>query len=94
LTFYGSQKSLRQTFEDHVNGPAMEVNQSIDYKILKDAWFVVSGTFGMSGQRAGFCTKGVKKGEDVIMMRLHYDEENTPFSDETLTAISRSFDGK
>lgn len=94
LTFYDSQKSLRQTFEDHVNGPAMEVNQSIDYKVLKDTSFVVSGIFGAPGQRAGFYTKGVKHGRGFVIMRLHYNEENTPLSDETLTAISRSFDGK
>jgi hypothetical protein len=36
LTFYDSDKSLRQTFEDHVAGAAAEVNQNIDYKVLKD----------------------------------------------------------
>jgi len=93
LTFYDSQKSLRQAFEDHVNGPAMEVNQNIDYKVLKDTWFVVSGIFGGPGQRAGFYTKGIKHGRSIVIMRLHYNEENSPLSDETLTAISRSFDG-
>jgi class 3 adenylate cyclase len=93
LTFYDSDKSLRQTFEDHVAGAAAEANQNIDYKALKDTWFVVSGTFGPPGQRAGFYTKGVKKVKNVIIMRLHYSEENYPFTDDTLTAISRSFDG-
>jgi hypothetical protein len=93
LTFYDSQKSLRQTFMDHLNGPAAEVSQNIDYKILKDSWFVVSGIFGAPGQRAGFYTKGVKHGRGIVIMRLHYNEENGPLSDETLTAISRSFDG-
>jgi hypothetical protein len=94
LTFYDSQKSLRQTFEDHVNGPAAEVNQNIDYKVLKDTWFVVSGDFGAPGQRAGFYTKGVKYGRGIVIMRLRYGGEESPLSDETLTAISRSFDGK
>jgi class 3 adenylate cyclase len=93
LTFYDSDKSLRQTFEDHVAGAAAEVSQNIDYKVLKDTWFVVSGTFGPPGHRAGFYTKGVKKAKNVIMMRLHYSEENYPFADDALTAISRSFDG-
>jgi hypothetical protein len=93
LTFYDSQKSLRQTFEDHLHGPAAEVNQKIDYKVLKDTWFVVSGIFGAPGQRAGFYTKGVKHRGGVVIMRLRYNEESGPLSDETLTAISRSFDG-
>jgi sugar lactone lactonase YvrE len=93
LAFYASDKSLRQTFEDHVKGRAAEVNQNIDYKVLKDTWFVVSGMFGPQGQRVGFYTKGVKKGKNVIMMRLHYNEENSPLTDDMLTAMSRSFDG-
>jgi hypothetical protein len=93
LTFYDSDKSLRQTFEEHVAGAAAEANQTIDYKVLKDTWFVVSGIFGPPGQRKGFYTKGVKKGKKVVVMRLHYSEENYPFADDTLTAMSRSFDG-
>jgi hypothetical protein len=93
LIFYDSDKSLRQTFEYHVAGAAAEANQTIDYKVLKDTWFVVSGIFGPPGQRKGFYTKGVKKGKKVVVMRLHYSEENYPFADDTLTAISRSFDG-
>ena len=40
---------------------------TIDYKVLKDTWFVVSGD-----SDTHYYTKGVKRGDNVIVMALEY----------------------
>jgi hypothetical protein len=72
---------------------AGQKNRHVQYKLLKDSWFVVSGT-DASGV-GGFYWKGIRAPTGgVNLMRLNYPENSTPLSDETLTAISRSFTGK
>ena len=72
---------------------AGQKNRHVQYKLLKDSWFVVSGT-DASGM-GGFYWKGIRAPTGgVNLMQLNYPENSTPLSDETLTAISRSFTGK
>ena len=64
-------------------------NKTVHYRVLRDNWFVVSGT---EGER-GFYVKGVKKGKLVVMISLDYVENASPLKTETLLMMSRSFDG-
>jgi serine/threonine protein kinase len=64
-------------------------NRAVPYKILKSTWFVVSG----DEQGRGFYLKCVAPERHLIFMLLEYDEENCAISKESLTAMSRSFDG-
>jgi WD40 repeat protein len=62
---------------------------TIDYKVLKDTWFVVSGD-----SDTHYYTKGVKRGDNVIVMELGYEGDAcNDVADATLTEISRKFDG-
>jgi WD40 repeat protein len=62
---------------------------TIDYKVLKDTWFVVSG----DSDTTGYYTKGVKRGDNVIVMQLEYTGSACNLPDAMLTEISRKFDG-
>jgi len=85
-----AQQYKRCATEEIVAG---QKNRHVQYKLLKDSWFVVSGT-DASGV-GGFYWKGIRVPTGgVNLMRLNYPENSTPLSDETLTVISRSFTGK
>jgi len=62
---------------------------TIDYKVLKDTWFVVSG----DSDTTGYYTKGVKRGRDVVAMQLEYTGDACNIPDPMLTEMSRNFDG-
>jgi len=62
---------------------------TIDYKVLKDTWFVVSG----DSDTTGYYIKGVKRGDNVIVMELEYTGSACNIPDAMLTEISRKFDG-
>jgi hypothetical protein len=64
-------------------------HRTIDYKVLKETWFVVSG----DSDTTGYYTKGVKRGDTVIVMELEYTGDACNISDAMLTEISRKFDG-
>ena len=96
LEFYDSNESLTKNYRSRIADSAEAQGRTIEYKILKENWFVVSGKFGPDAKHAanmGFYTKAVKKGPKVIFMHLRYKEEDPLISDEVLTAMSRSFDG-
>jgi Sulfatase-modifying factor enzyme 1/TIR domain len=61
---------------------------TIDYKVLKETWFVVSGD-----SDTHYYTKGVKRGDNVIVMALEYTGSCNDIADAMLTEISRKFDG-
>jgi hypothetical protein len=61
---------------------------TIDYKVLKDTWFVVSGD-----SETHYYTKGVKRGDNVILMELEYTGNCNDIADAMLTEMSRKFDG-
>lgn len=86
-----SSQALRNGFEqwaaDHTK---TEPAKSVDYKVLRDDWFVVSGE--KNGR--GFYVKAVAKKDVLVFMHFECDENNYPVSKETLTAMSRAFDGK
>jgi hypothetical protein len=64
-------------------------HRTIDYKVLKESWFVVSG----ESDTSGYYTKGVKRGGDVIVMQLEYTGDVCNITDAILTEMSRKFDG-
>ena len=69
-------------------------SKTVQYKVLRPTWFVVSGDLGPEADSSlGFYTKGVKKDGFVVIMHFQYREGDFPFSEETFTAMSRGFDG-
>ena len=62
---------------------------TIDYKVVKDTWFVVSG----GSNTTGYYTKGVKRGDTVIIMQLEYKGSVCNIPNAMLTEMSRKFDG-
>lgn len=62
----------------------------VDYKVLRDGWFVVSGNDGPRG----FYVKGVLRQQTLLLMCLEYDEQNCPLSGQDIGTMARSFDGK
>jgi hypothetical protein len=69
-------------------------SKTVQYKVLRPTWFVVSGDLGPEADSSfGFYTKGVKKDSFVVIMHFQYREDDFPFSEETFTAMSRGFDG-
>ena len=62
---------------------------SVDYKVIKDTWFVVSG----SSKTTGYYVKGVKHGDDVFVMELEYAGATCNIPGAMLAEISHAFDG-
>jgi hypothetical protein len=93
LTLYiepQSSKRLRARYEEWAaERTKTEPDKIVDYKVLRDNWFVVSG---QKGDR-GFYLKAVAKGDVLEFMRLDCEENHYPVNGTTLTAMSRSFDG-
>lgn len=94
LTFFvernGSARHLRESFDQwSAERTKAEPDKIVDYKVLRDNWFVVSG---QKGER-GFYLKAVAKRDMLEFMYLDCDENHYPVKGETLTAMSRSFDG-
>jgi hypothetical protein len=86
-----SSHALRDNYERWVaERTKSEPAKTVDYKVLRDDWFVVSGE--KSGR--GFYVKAVAKRDVLVFMYFECDENNYPVSKETLTAMSRAFDGK
>jgi hypothetical protein len=57
---------------------AAEPEKVVDYKVLRDGWFVVSGRNGPRG----FYVKGVLKQQTLLLMCLEYDEQDCPLTDQ------------
>jgi hypothetical protein len=95
LTFFvdrsNSPLRLRDSYQQWTaQHTKAEPVKTVDYKILRDDWFVVSGQ--NSGR--GFYIKALAKRDALAFMYFECDENHYPVSKETLTAMSRSFDGK
>jgi hypothetical protein len=69
---------------------AADPGKVVDYKVLRDGWFVVSGHDGPRG----FYVKGVLRQQTLLLMCLEYDEQDCPLSGEDISVMARSFDGK
>jgi formylglycine-generating enzyme required for sulfatase activity len=87
LSFSKAHSSLNKVYTDCATG------HKIDYKVLRQDWFVVSGDLGpVDGIDMGFYIKGLKQGDDVVMMNLQYEDDDFPFyDDETFNAVVHSF---
>jgi hypothetical protein len=86
LRFFSTQQSLNKAYAEFV------AKHTTDYKVLKSDWFAVSGDLGMvNGAYMGFYVKGIKKGNQVVIMDLEYQDDDFPFGEETFNSIVRSF---
>ena len=94
LTFFvqrsNSPHSLKDSYEQWAaQHSGTEPGKSVDYKVLRDDWFVVSG----KKPGRGFYVKAVARQDVLAFMYFECDEKNYPVNQETLTAMSRSFVG-
>jgi len=69
---------------------ATDPGKVVDYKVLRDGWFVVSGHDGPRG----FYVKGVLRQPTLLLMCLEYDEQDSPLTEQDISVMVRSFDGK
>jgi hypothetical protein len=69
---------------------ATDPGKVVDYKVLRDGWFVVSGHDGPRG----FYVKGVLREPTLLLMCLEYDEQDCPLTGEDISVMARAFDGK
>jgi S1-C subfamily serine protease/class 3 adenylate cyclase len=95
LTFSSVREPLAKVYEECATEHSPQApSKTVQYKVLKPTWFVVSGNLGPEADFSlGFYTKGVKKDSSVVIMHFQYREDDFPFSEEAFTAMSRGFDG-
>lgn len=95
LTFSSVHEPLAKVYGECATEHSPQApSKTVQYKVLKPTWFVVSGVLGPEADSSlGFYTKGVKKDSFVVIMHFQYREDDFPFSDEIFTAMSRGFDG-
>jgi hypothetical protein len=95
LTFSSVREPLAKVYAECAKEHSPQApSKTVQYKVLRPTWFVVSGDLGPEADSSfGFYTKGVKKDSFVVIMHFQYREDDFPFSQETFTAMSRGFDG-
>ncbi len=95
LTFSSVREPLAKVYAECATEHSPQApSKTVQYKVLKPTWFVVSGDLGPQADASlGFYTKGVKKDSFVVIMHFQWREDDFPFSEETFTAMSREFDG-
>jgi len=69
---------------------AADPGKVVDYKVLRNGWFVVSGHNGPRG----FYVKGVLRQQTLLLMCLEYGEKDCPLTGEDISIMARAFDGK
>lgn len=69
---------------------ATDPGKIVDYKVLRDGWFVVSGHDGPRG----FYVKGVLRQPTLLLMCLEYDEQDCSLSEQDISVMVRAFNGK
>jgi hypothetical protein len=69
---------------------ATDPGKVVDYKVLRDGWFVVSGHDGPRG----FYVKGLLRQQTLLLMCLEYDEQDCPLTEQDISVMARAFDGK
>jgi hypothetical protein len=90
VTFSAPHENVRKVYDDYVNQfHAASGRRTIDYKVVKDTWFVVSG----SSRTTGYYVKGVKHGDSVFVMQLEYAGAVCKIPAAMVTEMSRAFDG-
>ena len=67
-----------------------EKKGAIGYKRLKGNWFVVSG----DATGRGYYTKCIGRDNKLFIMNVEYDEEADAIRENTMTTMSRSFNGR
>ena len=90
VAFSVSSGPVKKAYDNCIAEFRKETNhRTIDYKVLKETWFVVSG----DSNTTGYYTKGVTRGDNVIVVELEYTGGACNIPDAMLTEISRKFDG-
>jgi hypothetical protein len=69
---------------------ATDPGKVVDYKVLRDGWFVVSGHDGPRG----FYVKGLLRQQTLLLMCLEYDEQDCPLTEQDISVMARAFNGK
>jgi len=82
------KRTVSQVYRDWI--AEFEKKSTIGYKILKGNWFVISG----DANGRGYYTKCVGRDNKLFIMSMEYDEEGDAISEETVTTMSRSFNGR
>jgi len=96
LKFYESNEPLAKAYAGWTQPSRKLQGRRIEYKVLKQDWFVVSGNFGPNAEDAanlGFYTKAVRKGNKLVFMHLRYKDDGSLITEDILTPMARSFDG-
>jgi hypothetical protein len=75
------------------NANREQPTRRIDYKVMRQTWCVISGVLG-DKENTGFYIKALRKGNGVVYMHLKYNEDQPALTEETMTTMSRSFDGR
>lgn len=88
VTFLVTGNSINDVYRQYVLANQSD-GRTIDYKVLKSTWFVVSG----SSRTTGFYMKGVLHRENVAMMKLEYNGNLCPIPPAVLAEIAQDFDG-
>ena len=82
------KRSVAQVYREWI--AEYEKKGAIGYKILKGNWFVISG----DANGRGYYTKCVGRYNKLFIMTIDYDEDGDAISEETMTTMSRSFNGR
>jgi hypothetical protein len=93
LLVYGSynslDQSLREVFEQESGRSTEHPNRIVTYKVLRDDWFVVSGT---ENGRV-FYQKTMLRDTTFKTFRIEYDQSQKRTFDSITAVIARSFKG-
>jgi TIR domain len=90
VTLRADSQSLRRVYENVIAEFSSGTDpKTIDYKVLKNGWFVVSG----DSKTAGYYTKGVRRRSDVLLLELRFDDAVCNIPDDMFTEMSRKFNG-
>jgi hypothetical protein len=89
MLVYGSHNVLDQSLQKVLAEETEKENRIVTYKVLKPAWFVISGT----EKGRVFYQKTMLKQGILKTFYFEYDENAKAIYDEITTRLSRSFKG-
>jgi hypothetical protein len=90
VAFTAPHEDVRKVYDEYVKQfEAASDHRMIDYKVVKDTWFVVSG----SSRTTGYYVKGVRHGDDVFVMELDYVGAVCRIPGSMVAEMSHAFNG-
>src|SRR5260370_20852028 len=90
LTFSSVRKPLAKVYAECATEHSPQApSKTVQYKVLRPTWFVVSGDLGPEADASlGFYTKGVKKDSFIVIMHLQCRGGGRSFHPQTVTVPS------